>query len=93
MALQYAYSDKLKAILKKLQKKDPKRLEIIYKKARQIIESDETTIAHYKNLKHHLKHQKQVHIDSNFVLTFSYHKKEKFSLFIDFDHHDNIYKN
>ncbi len=92
MAFRYAYSEKLQAILIKLRKKDPKRLEIIHKKARQVIESDETTIQHYKNLKHHLKRQKRVHIDSNFVLTFSYFKNEKFILFTDFDHHDNVYK-
>ncbi|MDP2717824.1 MAG: addiction module toxin RelE [Candidatus Micrarchaeota archaeon] len=92
MALSYNFTDELKAIFEKLRKKDPKRLEIIHKKVRQIIASDEQTIEHYKNLKHHLKRQKRVHIDSNFVLTFSYDREKKFILFIDFDHHDNIYE-
>jgi len=92
MPFDYHFSEKLKNIIVKLRKKDPKRTEIIYKKVKQIINSYETTIEHYKNLKHNLKDQKRVHIDKSFVLTFKYFKEKKYILFQDFDHHDNIYK-
>ncbi|MBI5035940.1 addiction module toxin RelE [Candidatus Micrarchaeota archaeon] len=92
MPLAYDFTDKLKDIIQKLQKKDPKRTEIIYKKINQIITSDEATIEHYKNLRHDLKDKKRVHINGSFVLTFKYEKSRKFILFLDFDHHDNIYK-
>ena len=86
------FDTKLKSIMEKLVKKDPHRADIIYKKVKQIINSDETTIEHYKNLRHDLSNRKRVHIDKSFVLTFSFDKKRKFVLFLDFDHHDNIYK-
>ena len=92
MVLQFAFTDKLKSILKKLRKKNPERVGIIYKKVHQIIETDEGTIEHYKNLRHGLSDRKRVHIDSSFVLTFHYDKSRKFILFLDFDHHDNIYE-
>jgi len=88
----YDFTPELKSIIEKLRKKDPKRTEIIYKKINQIIDSNETTIEHYKNLKNNLKDQKRVHIDKSFVLTFKYFKEKNFILFMDFDHHDNIYK-
>ena len=88
----YDFSPKLKDVIKKLRKKDPKRTEIIYKKVKQIINSNETTIEFFKNLRHDFKDQKRVHIDKSFVLTFKYFKEKKFILFLDFDHHDHIYK-
>ena len=57
----------------------------------QIINSDEFTIEHYKNLKSPKQHLKRVHIDRHFVLVFHYDKAKKHILFADFDHHDNIY--
>ncbi len=92
MPFDYDFSPKLKRIIRKLVKKDRQRADIIYNKAKEIINSDETTIEHYKNLRHDLSNQKRVHIDKSFVLTFSFDKKKKFILFLDFDHHDNIYK-
>ena len=92
MPLDYDFSDKLKGIIEKLGRKDKKRVEIIYKKVKQIINSDEITIEHFKNLGYGLSDRKRVHIDKSFVLTFAYDKKRKFILFLDFDHHDNIYK-
>lgn len=88
----YDFDPKLKGIIEKLAKKDQHRAEIFYKKIRQIINSDETTIEHYKNLRHDLSDRKRVHIDKSFVLTFSFDRKRKFILFLDFDHHDSIYK-
>lgn len=92
MPFDFELSDRLKAIIEKLRRKDHYRAGIVYKKIKQIIDSDEATIEHFKNLKHGLSDRKRVHIDKSFVLTFSYDKKRKFILFLDFDHHDNIYK-
>ena len=92
MTFDYNFNDKLKSIILKLRKKDPKKAEIIHKKVKQIINSDEFTIEHYKNLRYGFKDTKRVHIDKSFVLTFKYDKEKKFILFLDFDHHDNIYK-
>ena len=92
MPFEYDFSPKLKRIIQKLVKKDKQRAGIIYAKVKEIVNSDENTIEHYKNLRYDLSSQKRVHIDKSFVLTFSFDKKKKFLLFLDFDHHDNIYK-
>jgi len=92
MSFEYDFSPKLRRILQKLVKKDRRRADIIYNKVKEIINSDENAIGHYKNLRHDLSDEKRVHIDKSFVLTFSFDKKKKFVLFLDFDHHDNIYK-
>ncbi len=92
MPFEYDFSPKLKRIMQKLVKKDRQRADIIYGKVKEIINSDENAIAHYKNLRYDLSDEKRVHIDKSFVLTFSFDKKKKFVLFLDFDHHDNIYK-
>lgn len=91
MPLEYDLSDKLKDILRHLAKRDPKKVLIINKKIKQIVNSDEFTIEHYKNLRHNMKDFKRVHIDKHFVLTFHYDKAKKFVFFVDYDHHDNIY--
>lgn len=91
MGLEHDFSDVLKLKLKKLFLKDRSRYEILMKKIESISASDEFTIEHYKNLKHDLSDRKRVHINKSFVLTFNYDKKRKFILFLDFDHHDNIY--
>lgn len=85
-------TDELKLIIKKLVKKDKKKVEIINKKIKEIINSNHDSINHYKNLRHNLREYKRVHIDRNFVLTFKVDIGNNFILFADFDHHDNIYK-
>lgn len=85
-------TDELKSITEKLAKKDKKRAEIINKKIKQIVNSNSISIEHYKNLRHGLKDFKRVHIDSSFVLVFKADIKNNFILFVDFDHHDKIYK-
>ena len=85
-------TDELKFIIKKLCKKDRKRVEIINKKIRQIINCDSVSIQHYKNLRHDLKDFKRVHIDTSFVLVFKVDVQKNHILFVDFDHHDNVYK-
>lgn len=86
-------SDELKLIIKKLNRKDKKKVEIINKKIKEIINSDNQSIDHYKNLRQNLKDYKRVHIEKSFVLTFKVDKTKNFILFTDFDHHDEIYKN
>jgi len=85
-------SDELKLIIKKLIRKDKKKVEIISKKIKEIINSDKQSIQHYKNLRHDLKDYKRVHIDKSFVLAFKVDILSNFILFVDFDHHDKIYK-
>jgi len=85
-------TDELKSIIEKLAKKDKKRVEIINKKIKQVINSDLISIEHYKNLRYDLKDFKGVHIDSSFVLVFRVDIPNNFVLFVDFDHHDRIYK-
>lgn len=92
MPFEYDLSDKLREILDKLRSRDPKKVEIINKKIKQIVNSDETTIEHYKNLKYGMSDRKRAHIDKSFVLVFKYDKASKFVLFVDFDHHDVVYE-
>jgi len=92
MAFSFDLSDELKATIRVLAKKDKKIAESLNKKIKEIVNSDELTIDHYKNLSYALKDYKRVHIAKSFVLLFKIYKKEKFILFDRFDHHDNIYK-
>ena len=92
MAFDYDFSNGLKGKIQRMKRKDPKRIEILHKKVKQIINSDEFTIEHYKNLRYGQSDKKRVHIDKSFVLTFKYDKERKFVLFLDFDHHNNVYK-
>lgn len=78
----------LDKILEKLARKDKKKYDIILKKISEIVQEPHR----YKNLKKPLQHLKRVHIDTNFVLTFSIDEESKTVTFVDFDHHDNIYK-
>jgi len=85
-------SDELKLIIMKLVKKDKKKVEIINKKIKEIINCDNVSINRYKNLRYDLKEFKRVHIDKNFVLIFKVDLTNNFILFVDFDHHDRVYK-
>ncbi|VVB65807.1 Uncharacterised protein [Candidatus Gugararchaeum adminiculabundum] len=91
MTFDFTLSDELKEKIGKLLVRDRKRAEILGKKIREIVSSDEETIERYKNLRHDMKGHKRVHLDAHFVLVFRVFKKERFILFEDFDHHDNIY--
>jgi YafQ family addiction module toxin component len=82
-------SKHLDRILSKLSKKDKELFEQVIKKIEEVINS--YNIEHYKNLRHDLKDYKRVQVGS-FVLVFRYNKKEDLIYFIDFDHHDKIYK-
>jgi YafQ family addiction module toxin component len=85
-------TDELKFKIKKLLKKDKKKVKIINKKIKQIIFSNSQSINHYKNLRNEMKEFKRVHIDNSFVLIFKVDINKNFILFVDFDHHDRIYR-
>jgi YafQ family addiction module toxin component len=79
----------LQKILKKLSKKDKVAYEAVMKKIEEITNSE--GIEHYENLQHDMKHLKEVHIATHFVLVFSYDKARDFVSFLDYDHHGNIF--
>jgi len=87
----FELSDLLHLKIGKLVKKNKKLIEILNKKIQEIINNNTETIDRYKNLKHDLSDYKRVHIDKSFVLVFQVIKQKNFILFVDFDHHDNIY--
>lgn len=80
--------DHLDKIFQKIGKKNPKQLEIIYKKIAEVVQNPQ----HYKNLRSPLQHLKSVHIDKSFVLLFSVDENLKKVAFEEFDHHDRIYR-
>ncbi len=73
----------------KLQKKSPIRYLILKKKVNEIVSDTKS----YKNLGSELSGLQRVHIDKSFVLIFKIDKNLQIVTLIDFDHHDNIYKN
>ena len=85
----FSISEKLEQILVKILKKDKALYEQVMKKIKEIVNSD--NIEHYKNLRYNLKDLKRTHI-GHFVLIFSFNKSQDMITFVDFDHHDNIYK-
>jgi YafQ family addiction module toxin component len=78
----------VETIFLKLVKKNPRQVEIIYKKINEIRENPQ----HYKNLKKPLQHLKRVHVDSNFVMLFSVNETSKTVIIEDYNHHDKIYR-
>jgi len=92
MPFSFDLSDELKATIRVLVKKDKKTVEILNKKIKQIINSDEITINHYKNMQYDLKEYKRVHIAKSFVLFFRVFKEKNFIMFDKFGHHDDMYR-
>ena len=84
---EFDLTDELKLKIRKLLKKDKKKVLIINKKIKEIVNSE--SVERYKNLRYNFKEYKRVHIDKHFVLTFKV--EEKFILFVDFAHHDDVY--
>ena len=78
---------KLKAILQKIYKKDRKQWNRIKAKMKEIVENPH----HYKPLSNKLKNRWRVQIGS-YVLVFKIYEQEEVVEFIDYDHHDKIYK-
>ena len=87
----FDFSDELKLKIRKLLKKDRKKVEIIHNKVKEIVNCSPSEIMHYKNLKHGMSDRKRVHINTHFVLTFKVDLAKNFVLFVDFDHHDKVY--
>jgi len=88
---EFDLSDELKLKIRKLLKKDRRKVEIINKKIKEIVGNDTSTTDHYKNLRRDLKDYKRVHINTHFVLSFKVDKQKNFILFVDFEHHDKAY--
>ena len=87
---EYEIKPHLQKILQKLFKKDRVAYDAVMKKIEEVISCAE--VEHYKNLRYSLKDKKRVHVASSFVLIFSYDKTRNFISFLDYDHHDNIYR-
>ena len=71
----------------KLSKKNPKQMEIITKKIKQILENP----YHFKPLRGDMHGARRVNIDKSFVLTYEIDENKKIIRLLDYDHHDNIY--
>jgi len=74
-------------IFSKLGKKNPKQMQIIFKKIEQIVENP----YHFKPLHGDMYGSRRVHIDKSFVLTYEIKEENKTVRLLDYDHHDNIY--
>ena len=93
MVFDYDLSDKLKLLIKKLVKRDKKKVRIINRKIREIVQTDPESIdERYKNLKYSLSDRKRVHIEGPFVMTFRVDKSRNHIVFLDYNHHDRIYE-
>lgn len=79
------FSDEFDKIVKKLRKRSP---DVFKKLEKQIIKVSREPIIG-KPLRNVLKNYRRVHIDP-FVLLYEIHQNE--IKFLDFDHHDKIYK-
>ena len=86
--MRYELKPNLKKILERLKKRDIVAFNSIIGKIEEIVNSNPNL---YKPLRH-LHNIKRVHIMKSFVLVFSYDQRENFLIFLDYDHHDNIYK-
>jgi YafQ family addiction module toxin component len=75
-------------IFEKLAKKNPKQLEIIGKKLREICSNP---THEYKFLRRPLQTFNRVHIDTHFVLIFRIDHVAQSVIVYYFDHHDNVY--
>ncbi len=92
MTFGYELSGRLKDTLRVLSKRNPVLALEVNRKIKQILASDETSIDHYKNLKHGLSDYKRVHVGKSFVLFFKAYRKEKFVFFDRLVHHDDAYR-
>ena len=82
------YTKEIEKTFFKLKKKNISELRNINKKINQILKNPH----HYKPLRKNLYGLYRVHINKSFVLTFEIDETSKRVTFIDYDHHDKIYK-
>jgi mRNA interferase RelE/StbE len=87
---EFEIKPELRKTLEKLFKKDRNAYEAVMRQIAEVVNSE--AIEHYKNLKYGMKQLKRVHIGAHFVLVFAYDKQKDFLTFVDYDHHDNVYK-
>ena len=87
--LSYEILPNLQKILNKLSKKDDLAYRQVLKKIEEVVSSPD--VEHYKNLRYDMKDKKRIHV-GHFVLVFKFVKEESRVEFLDFDHHDKIYK-
>ena len=92
MVLTFNISEELENKIEKQVTKDKKLSQELYKKIKEIIDNDDQTINHYKNLRYSFSDRKRVHVGKHFVLIFKYIKEKKHLIFLDFEHQDKIYK-
>ena len=85
----YEILPSLQRILNKLSKKDRRLYEQVLKKIEEALTCSD--VEHYKNLRYDMKDKKRVHI-GHFILVFKIIKGENKIVFMDFDHHDKIYR-
>jgi len=83
-----SYSEELTEKLVKIKRKYRKMYDTILKKIDEILQNPE----HYKPLRHDMHTLRRVHIFGSFVLVFKIEESTKTVKFMDFDHHDKIYK-
>lgn len=74
---------------KKISKLKGKEAKNLFNKIEEILNCED--INHYKNLKHSLKSYKRVHVNTSFVILFQ--DQRGLIFFVDYQHHDKIYKN
>jgi YafQ family addiction module toxin component len=79
-------------ILEDLKVSQPDKHDSIIKKIKQVAEKLEWSPKHYKNLKYPLNKYRRTHVNTPYVLVFRVNEHECSVLFVDYDHHDNIYK-
>jgi len=84
----YSIEKKLKATLKRMYKKNRRLYNAVMKKIEEIIENPH----HYKPLRYDLKGLRRVHMEKSFVLVFEIDEEAKMVRFLDFGHHDEIYR-
>ncbi len=82
------YSEDIVKIMKKLKKRDPVQYKAFCKKRDEILENPQ----HYKNLRHDLSDKRRIHVYSSFVLVYAVDIHTMTVRFLDYDHHDKIYR-
>jgi YafQ family addiction module toxin component len=82
------HTEAFKRKMRKLRKKDRLRFDRVAKKIEEIMENPHV----YKPLGNELAGRRRVHFDP-FVLVFRIDEENKMVRFLDYDHHDKIYKN
>ena len=92
MVLTFNISEELENKIEKQVTKDKKLSQELYKKIKEIIDNDDQTIEYYNNLRYSFSDRKRVSVGKHFVLIFKYIQEKKHLIFLDFEHHDKIYK-